>query len=110
MAVLWLRFLTEISEDTDEVPAELLENAEISKALSIVEKAAMTESQLYAYERFWDAVNREHVLGEGKYKEGLAEGMTKRNVEIARSMKVKGYAIGEIIDITGLTSEEIAAL
>ena len=37
MAVLWLRFLTEINEDTDEVPAELLENEEISKALSIVE-------------------------------------------------------------------------
>ena len=99
MAVLWLRFLTEINEDTDEVPAELLENEEISKALSIVEKSAMTEVQLYAYERFWDAVNREHVLSEGKYKEGkeagLAEGMEKglekglaqRNLEIARSMK-----------------------
>ena len=58
MAVLWLRFLTEINEDTVEAPAELLENEEISKALSIVEKSAMSEAQLYAYERFWDAVKQ----------------------------------------------------
>ena len=33
MAVLWLRFLTEINEDTTVVPEELLENPETSKAL-----------------------------------------------------------------------------
>ena len=115
-------FLTEINEDTDEVPAELLENEEISKALSIVEKSAMTEVQLYAYERFWDAVNREHVLSEGKYKEGkeagLAEGMEKglekglaqRNHEIARSMKADKLPIETIIKYTGLTAAEIEAL
>ena len=37
MAVLWLRFLTEISEKTIEAPAELLENEATRKALSIVE-------------------------------------------------------------------------
>ena len=114
MAVLWLRFLTEISEDTDEVPAELLENAEISKALSIVEKAAMTESQLYAYERFWDAVNREHVLGEGKYKEGmekgLAEGRAEEKQGIARNLKQMGLPISDIIKATGLSAEEIDSL
>jgi len=40
----------------------------------------------------------------------LAEGMEKRNVEIARSMKAKGYALGDIADITGLTIEEIETL
>ena len=48
MAVLWLWFLTEINEDTKEAPAELMENEQIRKALSIVEKSAMTETQLYA--------------------------------------------------------------
>ena len=33
MAVLWLRFLTEIDEQTKEVPQELLDNPETSKAL-----------------------------------------------------------------------------
>jgi len=67
MAVLWLRFLTEISEQTKEAPAELLENAEISKALSIVEKSAFNDAQLYAYEQFWDAVYVEKALIEGGY-------------------------------------------
>ena len=56
MAVLWLRFLTEIAEDTVEAPTELLENDETRKALALVEKSAMTEGQLYAYERFWMSV------------------------------------------------------
>ena len=33
-----------------------MENEQIRKALAIVEKSAMTESQLYNYERFWDQV------------------------------------------------------
>lgn len=117
MAVLWLRFLTEINEDTVEAPAELLENEEISKALSIVEKSAMSEAQLYAYERFWDAVNNEHVLMEGRYKEGLAKGRAeaetkalKDKLESARKMKAKNYPVEDISEITGLTSEEIEAL
>lgn len=31
-------------------------------------------------------------------------------LEIAKSMKSKGYAIGDIADITGLTAEEIETL
>ena len=110
MAVLWLRFLTEINEDTVEAPAELLENEEISKALSIVEKSAMSEAQLYAYERFWDAVNNEHVLMEGRYKDGIEKGIEKEKLEAARRMKSKNYSLEDIADITGLSTEEIEAL
>ena len=122
MAVLWLRFLTEINEDTLEAPAELLENDDIRKALSIIEKSAMTEGQLYAYERFWDAVNRETVLAEGKYAEGRAEGLEK-GIEKGRAegraegialtatrLKKMGMAIKDIIKATGLTEEEIKKL
>ena len=118
MAVLWLRFLTEINEDTVEAPAELLENEEISKALRIVEKSAMSEAQLYAYERFWDAVNNEHVLMEGRYKEGLAEGRAKERaralqekMESARKLNSMNImTTAEIADVTGLKAEEIEAL
>lgn len=43
MQVLWLRFLTEIGEDTKEVPAELIENAEVKQAIEIVEESAYTD-------------------------------------------------------------------
>ncbi|MBR1388960.1 MAG: Rpn family recombination-promoting nuclease/putative transposase [Prevotella sp.] len=74
MAVLWLRYLTEIDESTCEAPAELLENRDTRKALEIVEKSAFTEGQLYAYEHFWDAVVNERVLRQKFYREGRAAG------------------------------------
>ena len=122
MAVLWLRFLTEINEDTVEAPAELLENEEIRKALRIVEKSALSEGQLYAYERFWDAVNNEHVLMEGRYKEGMADGLEKgraegkaegraeEKIDNARKMKADAMPTELIAKYTGLSTEEIEAL
>jgi len=134
MAVLWLRFLTEINENTDEVPPELLENEQIRKALSIVEKFSMTETQLYYYERFWDQVNREHVLAEANYNdgltkgraegkaegiaegeakgraEGIAEGATKEKLENARKMKDLNINTQTISQVTGLSIEEIEKL
>ena len=110
MAVLWLRFLTEISEQTKEAPAELLENAEISKALSIVEKSAFNDAQLYAYEQFWDAVYVEKTLIEGGYDKGRTEGIEEANRENARKMKAKGYKADDIAEITGLPVSEIDAL
>jgi len=110
MAVLWLRFLTEISEQTEEAPAELLENTEISKALSIVEKSAFSDKQLYAYEQFWDAVYVEKALIEGGYDKGRAEGRAEGILETARKMKRKGIPIDLIIETTGLTEKEITSL
>lgn len=103
MAVLWLRFLTEINEDTDEVPAELRENPEISKALAIIEKSAMTEAQLYAYERFWDALNTEDVLVQSSYNKGREE----ERIGNARKMKSLGVDVSIISQVTGLAAEQI---
>ena len=121
MAVLWLRFLTEISERTVEAPAELLENAETRKALSIVEKSAMTEAQLYAYEQFWDAVVNERVLREGAFKEGEAKGReeerlasVRRRVEErkanALALKENGVPLDVIAKSLSLTDEEMVQL
>jgi predicted transposase/invertase (TIGR01784 family) len=118
MTVLWLRFLTEISEETIEAPAELLENEDTRKALSIVEKSAMNEAQLYAYEKFWDAVVNEEVhyqdgydkgMAEG-YDKGIAEGELNRATSIARKMKFQGYTTKAIAEMTGLGTESIDEL
>lgn len=106
MAVLWLRFLTEIGEKTIEAPAELLENEQTRKALSIVEKSAMTEEQLYAYERFMLSIVDERVIREGFYKEG----MQKEKIEIARNLKSMNLTLEDISKATGLTTEEISRL
>lgn len=56
---------------------------------------------------------RDEGLKEGKeegLKEGELKGKKKREMEIARNMKGKNYPIEDIIDMTGLTAEEIAKL
>ena len=129
MAVL----LTEIAEDTIEAPAELLENEATRKALGLVEKSAMTEGQLYAYEKFWLAVVDERILREAATKKGYNEGMQKgieegmqkgieegmqKGIEegmqkgiytVARNMKQMG-PIADIAKATGLSEEEITIL
>lgn len=114
MAVLWLRFLTEIGEDTQDAPPELLENEATRKALSIVEKSAMNEGQLYAYEKFWSAVINEEVLLKGSFERGIMEGetigMAKANRDNARNFKKLGVNIATISQATGLTAEEIEKL
>ena len=131
MAVLWLRFLTEINKGTREAPKELLENPETGKALKILEKSAYTEGELYAYERYWDYVNYERGIVEGGYYKGKAEAeakaqakieeaeaqvkeaearMEQQKLDTARRMKGKGFDVEDIAEITGLTAEEVASL
>ena len=114
MAVLWLRFLTEIDRDTVEVPIELLENPETSKALKILEKSAYNDAELYAYNYYWDAVYNERGAIRHGYKQGMAQGMAQgehnKALESARSMKTDNMPTELIAKYTGLTVEEINSL
>jgi len=56
---LWLRFLTEIDENTKEIPEELLNEKDIREALDCVEKSAFTEEELQYYDTYWDAIRIE---------------------------------------------------
>ena len=123
MQVLWLRFLTEINENTKEVPTELLENAEVNEALEIVEIAAYTPEEMRAYDKFWDAISTrktELLDYELKYERKLKQAEAKieqaeaklrqKDIDAVRKMKAKGYAAEDIAEITGLTTEEIEGL
>ncbi len=122
MTILWLRFLTEINDKTRQVPAELLADPEISKALEEVKVSAFTESELRAYDKFWDVVSSEKTLLSESYNEGLEEGKRKGLVEglsmgeakkalqIAKNLLSLHAPIEMIIEATGLTKEEIEKL
>lgn len=146
MQVLWLRYLTEIDENSREVPKELLANPEIKKAVTALEESAFTPAQLLGYEKFWDIISTEKTLinssirkgkaegleeglekgkaeglveglekglAEGLEKglaEGLEKGLMKAKQDDARKMKALGLDKELIINITGLTSEQIDAL
>ena len=134
MQVLWLRYLTEIDENTRQVPDELMANPQIKKAVTALEESAFTEAQLLGYEKFWDIISVEKTLynsaerrgysngmkegmkegrAEGRAEglaEGLAEGEKKKQEDIARTMKHDGLPVDTITKYTGLTPEEISSL
>ena len=140
MQVLWLRFLTEINENTKEVPAELLENAEVNEALEIVERAAFSDDEMRTYDKFWDRVSvqrtyeeefKQKVVAEVEAKaeelikqakaeakaeaEAMAEAMAEaklkqKDIDTARKLKELGSDAAFISQVTGLTIEQIEAL
>ena len=119
MAVLWLRFLTEINEHTKEVDKELLMDDNVAKAVSLVEESAYSDAELWAIDRYWDSVSRERTAlsekflkGEAKGREeGRAEGDRARQISTAKSLKKMGIlSISQIAAATGLSEEEINKL
>lgn len=77
MHVLWLRFLTEIDENTREVPQDLMDNPEIMKAVTQIEESAFNEAQLLGYDDFWDAVRVEKTIVSDAERKGMERGMEK---------------------------------
>ncbi|MBR4679485.1 MAG: Rpn family recombination-promoting nuclease/putative transposase [Bacteroidales bacterium] len=138
MRDLWLRFLTEIDENTDDAAPELLANEETFEALEIVRRSAFTPGELLTYNQYWldistekSAMERERREGreEGEevgfkkgHKEGRAEGIAEgeklgiekgekqKALTIARNLKAAGLDIDFIAQNTGLTKDEILTL
>jgi predicted transposase/invertase (TIGR01784 family) len=81
MAVLWLRFLSEVKDRTENVSPDLLENDEIKEALMLCEEGAFTPEELERYERYWDWIRTEKGLVNTAKAEGIAEGLAKGKAE-----------------------------
>ena len=126
MKDLWLKFLTEIDENTVDAAPELLENSEISQALEIVRTSAYTEGELVAYQQYWIDISTEKAAFQGQYQRGIeqgleqgraegieqgrAEGIHQEKIDTARKMKAENLPLAVISKITGLTIAEIETL
>lgn len=117
MTVLWLKFLTEINENTTQVPQELLDNPETNKALETVEESALTKAERLAYDDFWDKLGAERLLfidsnkisrEEGR-TEGRAEGRAEGiEVGIAQGKANEKIATAKRLIAMGLSPEQTA--
>lgn len=111
MAVLWLKFLTEIDENTTEVPQELLDNPETSKALENIEETAMTKEELWAYDDFWDKLGAERLLFVDSNKisleKGRKEGVSEEKVASAKRFLAMGLTPEQVAKGTELPLEDI---
>ena len=119
-----LNTLQSLSED------ELLHQEQYLPSVEDLEVSGFTDAELRAYDKFWDSVSVERTLLDDRYQkgmeegmekgraegraegiaEGIEEGMSQRSLEIARKMLAKGLDEASIMDMTGLTAEEIKLL
>ena len=58
---LWLRFLTEINEDTTEVAKDLYSDSAIRDALEKLHVSAFNKEELAYYDKYWDRVRVERT-------------------------------------------------
>ena len=91
---LWLRFLTEVNENTREIPKELLDNDLTREAVGYMEKAAYTKEQLAAYDKWKIAAMTERSAINDAKREGMEEGKVIGLEEGKVIGLEKGEAIG----------------
>ena len=112
-----LNALLPLSED------ELIQQEQYLPTTEELEISGFTDAELWAYDKFWDSVSVERTLIDDSYQkgkeegmekgmekgraEGKEEGMNQRSLEIARKMLAQGMDEAMVMDMTGLTAEEI---
>ena len=109
---------------------ELIQQQQYLPTTEELEISGFSDAELRAYDKFWDSISVERTLIDDSYQkgkekgkeEGIAEGMEKgikqgmekgmnlRSLEIARKMLAKGMDEASVMDMTGLTAEEIKLL
>ena len=111
-----LNSLQSLNED------ELIRQQQYLPTTEELEISGFTDAELRAYDKFWDSVSVERTLLDDRYQkgmeegmekgrtEGIEEGMSQRSLEIARKMLAHGMDETSIMDMTGLTAEEIKLL
>jgi flagellar biosynthesis/type III secretory pathway protein FliH len=127
-----LNTLQSLNED------ELIQQQQYLPTTEELEISGFTDAELRAYDKFWDSVSVERTLLDDRYQkgmeegmekgraegieegraegmekgrtEGIEEGMSQRSLEIARKMLAHGMDETSIMDMTGLTAEEIKLL
>ena len=99
-----LNTLQSLNED------ELIQQQQYLPTTEELEISGFTDAELRAYDKFWDFVSVERTLLDDRYQKGREEGMNQRSLEIARNMLAKGMDASTVLEITGLSMEEIQKL
>ena len=86
---------------------ELIHLQQYLPSVEELEISGFTDAELLAYDKFWDSVSVERTLLDDRYQNGREEGMNQRSLEIARNMLAKGMDASTVLEITGLSLEEI---
>lgn len=74
---LWLRYLTEIGDNSEAPPSDLMDNPEVKEAIEYLKESAFTVAELAAYDKYWDSVSTERSLLVDSFEKGEQSGFEK---------------------------------
>ncbi len=101
----WVKFI----KNSEEIDMEKVDE-DIKQARKVLEEISQDE-----HERYLADLREKHIYdmkslkAEG-YRDGMKQGILDNNKEVAKKMKNRGIEVNTIIEITGLTKEEIEEL
>ena len=107
LAVLWLRFLKEIKDGTEQVDEAFFQVESIKEALQLAQESAYTSEELIIYNKSWDVVSTGKTLMLGKFAEGEAKGKAEGLAEMILNMYRSGMLINQIAPIAQLSTEQV---
>jgi predicted transposase/invertase (TIGR01784 family) len=106
MQLLWLRFMTEIEDSSEEIPEELLQNPIIKEAVDYLQESGFTKEELASYDKYWDDISSEMTLLDAAREEGRGEERAKIIALVKKAIE-NGLSNDIIKQLTGLTDDEI---
>jgi predicted transposase/invertase (TIGR01784 family) len=112
MAVLWMRFLSEVGKDNQPIAAELQDDPLIGAALQLLESSGFTKEELELYHQRLDQTRVEMLLIKGARNEGKAEGLAEGEAKITRmlqAMQASGLSPQHISQMTGHSLSDVLA-
>ena len=93
---------------------ELIQQQQYLPTVEELEISGFTETELRAYDKFWDSVSVERTLLDDRYQkgkeEGKAEGKHEANTETAQRLLAMGLSAEEVAKATQLPLEIIKKL
>jgi len=108
--VLWLRFLSEINDNQENISQDFLDVPELKEASDLILESGFTKGELETYDKYWDYISTEKTVKADAYDNGIEKGIEKGVGNVAKNLKIKGFSITEISEITGLSEQEIQKL
>ena len=118
LQVLWLRFLSEISDQQESISPDFLEVPEIKEASELILESGFTKGELETYDRYWDYISTEKTIRADSFgsgmeqgiEQGIERGIEREKMDIARNAKIMGLTATDISRLTGLPVRDIENL
>ena len=110
LQVLWLRFLSEISDQQEGISSDFLDVPELREASELILESGLTKGELETYDKYWDYISTEKTIRADSFETGIEQGIEQEKLIIVRNAREMGLSTPDISKLTGLSEQDIERL